>query len=132
MAIPTPTPASRLQRRFIVMSGDETIVARLSDALPTGWEMVATRDLATLGGFHDVLQYRFILLDLDDDETFDPLDVIRQVRMELMLNIAIICFGGAPDVRDEARLARADRFFERAEIIDKMKLFCGQYGWGGE
>ena len=127
-----PTPASRLQRRFIVMSGDASLVARLSDALPPGWAMAATRHLATLGGFHDILQYRFILLDFDDYEAFDPLDVIRQVRMELMLNIAIICFGGAPDVRDEARLARADRFFERAEIIDKMKLFCEQYGWGGE
>lgn len=125
-----PTPASRLQRRFIVMSGDESLVARLSDALPAGWEMVATCDLATLGGFHDILQYRFILLDLDEYKAFDPLDVIRQLRREMMLNIAIICFGGAADLRDEARLARADRFFERAEIIDKMKLFCNQYGWG--
>ncbi len=114
------------------MSGDESLVARLSDALPPDWEMAATRELESLGGFHDILQYRFILLDLDDYAAFDPLDVIRQVRMELMLNIAIICFGGAPDVCDEARRARADRFFERAEIIDKMKLFCEQYGWGGE
>lgn len=126
-----PTPASRLQRRFIVMSGDTQLVALLSEALPEGWEMAATWDLETLGGFHDILQYRFLLLDLDDDAAFDPIDVIRQVRMEWMLNIAILCFGGAPDVRDEARLTRADRFFERTEIIDKMKLFCDQYGWGG-
>lgn len=94
--------------------------------------MTATVSLDDLGGFQDILQYRFILLDLDAAGVFDPLDVIRQVRMELMLNIAIICFGGASDARDEARLARADRFFERAEIVEKMKLFCGQYGWGGE
>lgn len=128
----TPTPASRLQRRFIVVCEDKAIIARLSDALPSGWEMAATSDLATLGGFQDILQYRFILLDLDDHESYDALDVIRQVRMEMMLNIAIICFGGAPDVRDEARLSRADRFFEKAEIVEKMKLFCGQYGWGGD
>ena len=107
-------------------------MARLQDELPGEWEMAATLSLDDLGGFQDVLQYRFILLDLDVGGNFDPLDVIRQVRMELMLNIAIICFGGAPDAldaRDEARLARADRFFERAEIVEKMKLFCGQYGW---
>ncbi len=127
-----PTPASRLQRRFIAISGDKTLAARLSDALPSGWEMAVTSDLATLGGFHDILQYRFILLDLDDHESYDALDIIRQVRMEMMLNIAIICFGGSPEVRDEARLSRADRFFEHAEIVDKMKLFCEQYGWGGE
>lgn len=128
----TPTIASRLQRRFIIMSSDQRLLAHLRDELPAGWEMTATLSLDDLGGFQDILQYRFMLLDLDDCEAFDPLDVIRQVRMELMLNIAILCFGGAPDVRDEARLARADRFFERAEIIDKMKVFCGQYGWGSE
>ncbi|MBX9811969.1 MAG: hypothetical protein K2Y16_10210 [Burkholderiales bacterium] len=127
-----PTVESRLKRRFIVMSGDDRLVAQLHDELPAGWEMRTSLSLDELGGFQDILQYRFILLDLDEGGAFDPLDVIRQVRMELMLNVAIICFGGAPDVRDEARLARADRFFERAEIVDKMKVFCGQYGWGGE
>ena len=124
-----PTISSRLQRRFIVMSGDQKLIARLQDELPGEWEMAVTLSLDDLGGFQDILQYRFILLDLDAAGAFDPLDVIREVRMELMLNIAIICFGGAPDARDEARLARADRFFERAEIVEKMKLFCGQYGW---
>lgn len=125
-----PTVESRLKRRFIVMSSDDGLVARLHAALPEGWQMTATCDLDEFGGFQEVLQYRFILLDLDDCAAFDPLDVIRQIRTKLMLNIAIICFGGAPEVRDEARIARADRFFERAEIIDKMKLFCGQYDWG--
>ncbi len=125
-----PTLASRLQRRFIFISGDGALVARLEGALSAGWEMVATRSLEELGGFHEILQYRFIFLDLEDDGSYDPLDVIRQIRMELMLNIAVFCFGGTPDARDEARLARADRFFERAEIVDKMKLFCDQYNWG--
>lgn len=92
--------------------------------------MTSTADLGELGGFQDILQHRFILLDLDDNEAFDALDVIRQIRGELMLNIAIICFGGTPDVRDEARLFRADRFFERGEMVEKMKVFCDQYGWG--
>jgi len=124
-----PTIASRLQRRFITMSSDQKLLAHLHDELPEGWEMTTTLSLDDLGGFQDILQYRFILLDLDDYETFDPLDVIRQIRMELMLNNTIICFGGSPDMRGEARQARADRFFERAEIVDKMKVFCGQYGW---
>ena len=124
-----PSVESRLRRRFIVMSSDEGLVGRLRAALPEGWQMTATCDLDELGGFQEVLQYRFILLDLDDCKAFDPLDVIRQVRMQMMLNVAILCFGGESGVRDEARIARADRFFERAEIVDKMKLFCGQYDW---
>ena len=45
------------------------------------------------------------------------------------LNIPIFCFGGTRELRDRARLARADRYFERAEIVDKMLLFCEQYRW---
>ncbi|MFN7086405.1 MAG: hypothetical protein ACK4N4_07240 [Burkholderiales bacterium] len=126
-----PTVESRLKRRFIVMSSDDRLVARLRAALPEGWQMTVTCDLDEFGGFQEVLQYRFILLDLDACAAFDPLEVIRELRMQMMLNIAIFCFGGEPQLRDEARIARADRFFERAEIVDKMKLFCGQYDWGG-
>lgn len=127
----TPTIESRLKRRFIVMSGDESLRDTLRAALPVGWEMVETRDLGELGGFQDILQFRFILLDLDETGAFDPLEVIREVRMELMLNIAIFCFGGTAQARDDARLARADRFFERAKIATKLALFCEQFGWGG-
>ena len=124
-----PTIESRMQRKFIVMTQDKALLAVLRAALPAEWQMVETHDLEEIGGFQDVLQHRFILLDLDAYEAFDPLDVIRAVRMELMLNVPIFCFGGAPDVRDEARLSRADRFFERDEITEKMKLFCQQYQW---
>ncbi|TCV82562.1 hypothetical protein [Sulfurirhabdus autotrophica] len=127
MAIPTID--SRLQKKMIVMTRDEDLLASLQAGLPAGWEMVVTLDLEDLGGFQDILQHRFILLDLDEYDAFDPLDVIRMVRMELMLNVPIFCFGGEPDVRDEARLSRADRFFERDEIVGKMKLFCQQYEW---
>ncbi len=127
MAIPTID--SRLQKKLIVMTRDEVLLASLQAGLPAGWEMVVTLDLEDLGGFQDILQHRFILLDLDEYDAFDPLDVIRMVRMELMLNVPIFCFGGEPDVRDEARLSRADRFFERDEIVSKMQLFCQQYEW---
>lgn len=125
-----PTVEARRQRKFIVMSTDESVMERLRDNLPEGWEMVHALDLDELGGFEEILLYRFILLDLDAAEAFDPLEVIRQVRMELMLNVPIFCFGGEPDVRDEARLNRADRFFDRDEMVEKMKLYCQQYRWG--
>lgn len=125
-----PTIASRLQRRFILMSGDDALVAVLRAALPQNWHMVQTNDLEELGGFQEVLQHRFILLDLDAGEALDPLQTIRAVRMEMMLNVPIFCFGGSAEVRDKARLARADRFFERAEMVERMRQFCDQYGWG--
>jgi len=124
-----PTVRSRLERRCIVMSDDAELVAGLRSRLPQGWTMIETRDLADVGGFEDVLQNRFILLDLDAQDTFDPLEVIGQVRGDMMLNIAIFCFGGPPPVRDQARQARADRFFERAEIAEKLAVFCEQFSW---
>ena len=126
----TPTIEARRQRKFIVMSTDQALLGVLRAALPDGWQLVETLDLDELGEFQDILLHRFMLLDLDDYEVFDPLDVIRTVRMEYMLNVPIFCFGGAPDVRDEARLSRADRFFERNEMVEKMSLFCHQYRWG--
>lgn len=125
-----PTIASRLQRRFILMSGDDALAAALRAALPQNWHMVQTNDHEELGGFQEVLQHRFILLDLDAGEALDPLQTIRAVRMEMMLNVPIFCFGGSAQMRDEARLARADRFFERAEMVGRMLQFCDQYGWG--
>jgi hypothetical protein len=126
----TPTISSRLQRRFILMSGDDVLTAALRAALPEGWQMMQTNDLGELGGFQDILQYRFLLLDLDAGGAFDPLETIREVRMEMMLNLPILCFGGEAADRDEARLARADRFFERDEMVGRMRQFCEQYGWG--
>ena len=127
-----PSIERRLQRKFIVMSSDAALKAELRANVPPGWEMTETYNLDDLGSFQDILLYRFILLDLEDYDAFDPLDVIRQVRMDMMLNVAIFCFGGDEDVRDEARLSRADRFFERAEMVEKMQVFCHQYRWGGE
>jgi CheY-like chemotaxis protein len=125
-----PTVESRRRRRFILLSGDEALATTLRAALPEGWEMVATDDLTTLGGFAEILQYRFVLLDLEDP-ALDPLVAIDHLRRELMLNIAIVCLGGPNALRDAARLARADRFFERAEAAERMRQFCAQYAWGG-
>jgi hypothetical protein len=90
--------------------------------------MTRITELGVLGGFADILQYRFLLLDLED-AAFDPLDLIDTVRRDLMLNIAIVCLGGDPGLRDAARLARADRFFERSAAVDVMQQFCSQYDW---
>ena len=126
-----PTIEARLQRKFILMSNDAGIAAQLRAQLPPGWQMVETLDLDSLGEFQDILLHRFIFLDLDTlTDDFDPQDAIRQVRMELMLNVPIFCFGGSPDERDQARLNRADRFFERAEVVERVGQFCHQYRWG--
>ena len=124
-----PTVDSRLKRRCIVMSTDDTLVDRLRSRLPEDWTLVATTDLAEVGAFDDVLQFRFMLLDLDNPELLDPVDVLRQVRGDMMLNIPVFCFGGTRELRDQARLARADRFFERVEVADRLVVFCEQFGW---
>ncbi len=123
-----PTVDSRLRRRCIVMTDDANLLAGLYPQVPEGWTLIAASDLAQVGGFEDVLQMRFILLDLDA-KAFDPSDVIEQVRREMMLNVAIFCFGGTVAAREEARQARADRFFERAEVAQKLAAFCEQFGW---
>ncbi|TXF12097.1 hypothetical protein [Pelomicrobium methylotrophicum] len=127
-----PTVKARLERKLIVMTTDPLLLDELRAALPSGWTLVECTDLEALGGYQDVLLHRFILLDLDETQAFDPLEVIKQVRMEMMLNVPIFCFGGDAPLRDEARLARADRFFERHEIVEKMRLYCEQFGWGAE
>lgn len=126
-----PTIEARLQRKFILMSNDAGIAAQLRAQLPPGWQMVETLDLDSLGEFQDILLHRFIFLDLDTlTDDFDPQDAIRQVRRALMLNVAIFCFGGSQDERDQARLNRADRCFERAEVVERVGQFCHQYRWG--
>lgn len=124
-----PTIEKRLQRKFIVMSCDERLLAQLRAALPAGWEMAATTDLNEVGGWSEILLYRFLLLDLDET-AFDPLEVMQTLRTELMLQTAVFCFGGSAGLRDAMRLARADRFFERDEIVRVLPQFLAQYGWG--
>lgn len=124
-----PTIERRLQRKFIVMTTDEDLLRELRTQLPHDWELVVARDLAEIGEFQDVLLHRFVFLDLDDTRC-DPLEIIREMRMELMLNVPIFCFGGTREIQDEARMLRADRFFPRDQVVEQMKVFCHQYRWG--
>lgn len=126
-----PTIERRLERKFIVMTRDEALLAQLRAQLTPGWELIPAVDLAALGEWNDILLYRFLLLDLDETDAFDPIDVMRAIRMEYMLQIAVFCFGGDRDVRDEMRLSRADRFYERTQIAQVLPEFLRQYGWGG-
>jgi hypothetical protein len=124
-----PTIEKRLQRRFIVMSTDAGMIEALRAHVPADWEMVVATDLDQLGDWGEILLYRFLLLDLDEIDAFDPLDVIRAIRTEHMLQIAVFCFGGDSELRDEMRLARADRFFDRGEMVAVLPQFLNQYSW---
>jgi hypothetical protein len=124
-----PTIEKRLQRRFIVMSTDAGMIEALRAQVPADWEMVVTTDLDQLGDWGEILLHRFLLLDLDEIDAFDPLDVIRAIRTEHMLQIGVFCFGGDSELRDEMRLARADRFFGRDEMAAVLPQFLNQYGW---
>jgi hypothetical protein len=126
----TPTISSRLERRLILMADDAATVQRLREALPDRWEMAVAAELAAVGGFAELLLHRFMLVDLDAT-AFDPVGVIRAVRGEFMLNLAIFCFGGDRGLRDAARLARVDRCFTREEIGQMLPALCEQFGWGG-
>lgn len=131
MADQKPGIQRRLQRAFIVMSSDADMLASIQAATPDGWEMKVVADLDDIGEWQEILLHRFMLVDLDEVDAFDPLAPIRQVRTEYMLQIPILCFGGDEYARDQARLARADRFFGREEIIGRLPEFFEQFGWGG-
>ncbi|AOV16500.1 hypothetical protein BJI67_04915 [Acidihalobacter aeolianus] len=126
-----PTIAARLERKYIAMTADEETKRRLDAVTPETWTCVAVADLEQLGEWHEILLHRFLLLDLDEFEAFDPLDVIRILRQQYQINIPVFCFGGEEDIRDEMRLARADRFFDKDEMIERLPEFFRQYDWGG-
>ncbi len=121
-----PTIEKRLLKRVIAMTRDQAILTRFAAALPEAWELVPVTDLDQLGEWNDVLLFRFLLLDLEEIDAFDPLDVIRQIRMQFQINLPVFCFGGDDDIRDEMRLGRADRFFDRDEMVAMLPRFCAQ------
>ncbi|AWP24106.1 hypothetical protein C4901_12895 [Acidiferrobacter sp. SPIII_3] len=125
----TPTIAARLKRRFLLMTTDVAVRERLQAQVPSDWEMVAITSLDEAGDWNEILLYRFLLLDLDEVEVFDPIDVIRTLRMEYLLQIAVLCFGGDADIQDEMRMSRADRFYTREEIVTVLPQFLAQYAW---
>ena len=124
-----PTVTSRLQRRCVLLCADDGMRARLGAALPEGWTLTMPAAGALPEDYAEVLQHRFMLLDLDETTAFDPLAMIETLRSEMMLNVPIFCFGGDAAQRDAARLACADRFFERAEIAGMLPRSCEQFGW---
>ena len=124
-----PTISRRLERRIILMTRDEEMIRQLQACLEPPWELTVVTDLEDLGAWNEVLLYRFLLLDLDEVDVFDPLDVIRILRMEYQINLPVFCFGGDADIQDEMRLSRADRFFSREEMIQRLPEFMRQYDW---
>jgi len=124
-----PTISRRLERRIILMTRDREMIQQLQACLEPPWEMTVVTDLEDLGAWNEVLLYRFLLLDLDEVDVFDPLDVIRILRMEYQINLPVFCFGGDADIQDEMRLSRADRFFSREEMIQRLPEFMRQYDW---
>ena len=125
----SPTIAARLKRRFLLMTTDVALRESLKAQVPADWEMVVITSLEEAGDWDEILLYRFLLLDLDEVEAFDPIDVIRTLRMEYLLQIAVLCFGGDADTQDEMRLSRADRFYTREEIVTVLPQFLAQYAW---
>lgn len=124
-----PTVATRLQRRCVLLCADAGMRGALEAALPEGWTLTAGAAGTVPEGYAEVLQHRFVLLDLDETAAFDPIELIERLRGEMMLNVPIFCFGGDAARRDAARLARADRFFERGEIAHMLPRFCAQFAW---
>lgn len=124
-----PTIAARLTRKLIVFSDDPALRGALAGALPADWQASFARSPAEVGEFQDVLLHRFALLDLEPSAGLDPVDTVREIRAEMLLNIPIFCFGGDAAARDAARLARADRFFERDEIVAMLPKLCESFAW---
>ncbi len=126
-----PTIASRMRRRYVLMSTDADFVSACQRLTPSGWEQVKVDDLEHAGQWHELLMFRFLVLDLDECDVYDPMDVIREIRTQHQINLAVFCFGGDDDIRDEMRLARADRFFAKNEVGRVLPMFFEQYAWGG-
>ncbi|OFC43078.1 hypothetical protein BAE30_14750 [Acidithiobacillus caldus] len=119
----------RLRKRFLWMSSDEALRAQAQARLLPGWEMECGADLEDFGDWQEILLRRFLVLDLDDAAIADPIVTIDTLRREYQLNIPVFCFGGDNERRLEARQARADRFFARDEIADRLEDFQKQFGW---
>ncbi|MHB1515165.1 MAG: hypothetical protein ACYCVY_05530 [Acidiferrobacteraceae bacterium] len=123
-----PTIESRRQRRFILVTSDPEFRASVEETIPKGWSMQVVTDLAEVGEWSDILLHRFIILD-SDDPGIDAVDTVVRLRTDLMLQVAVFSFGGSVAQRDELRLARADRFYERSQVGQVLPQCFAQYGW---
>lgn len=124
-----PSIELRLQKRFILMTTNFEFQASVEQLLPEDWSVSVITDLEDLGEWNEVLLYRFLVMDLDEFDAFDPLDVIRQIRMQYQINIPVFCFGGDSEIQDEMRLSRADRFFNHEQMLKALPEYFKQYDW---
>lgn len=125
----SPSIETRKRRRVALMTTDPAMRQTVESLAPAGWEVVCETDLAAFGEWHEVLLFRFMVLDLDEIEAFDPLDVIHVVRREYQINLPVFCFGGDDALQDEMRLARADRFFAKDALAEALPGFFAAYDW---
>jgi hypothetical protein len=123
------TVAERLARKVIVFSADPALREAVAGSLPEGWQASYASNAADVGEFQEVLLHRFALLDLEPGDGSDPVETVREIRSEMLLNIPIFCVGGDAAARDAARLARADRFFERGELAALLPRLCEGFAW---
>lgn len=122
-----PTIQDRLRKRLIWMSTDETMLSVARAALPPEWSLTAALAVEDFDDWQEILLHRFLMLDLDDS-AIDPA-IIDEIRREHQLNIPIFCYGGNEEQRLAARSARADRFFEKDEILARLPEFLRQFSW---
>ena len=122
-----PTIQDRLRKRLIWMSTDETMLSAARAALPPEWSLTAALSVEDFDDWQEILLHRFLMLDLDDP-AIDPA-IIDEIRREHQLNIPTFCYGGRVEQRLAARSARADRFFEKDEILARLPEFLRQFSW---
>ncbi len=124
-----PSIADRLQKRLIWMGGDAETLAGARTLLPKEWSLTEAASLEEFSDWQEILLHRFLVLNLEEGVVEEPVEVVLQIRQEFQLNIPIFCYGGSRKTRMEARSARADRFFERDEILEKLPDFLRQFSW---
>jgi hypothetical protein len=124
-----PSIDDRMRKRFILMNSDAALRQAVELSIPEKWEMTEATDLDAFDEWQEILLHRFMLLNLEDPQISDPVELIDMIRREHQLNIPIFCLGGSRELRDQARSARADRFFDREEGLQRLPEFFQQFAW---
>ncbi|MBU2743211.1 hypothetical protein HF673_18395 [Acidithiobacillus thiooxidans] len=124
-----PSIDDRMRKRFILMNSDAALSQAVESSIPEKWEMTEATDLDAFDEWQEILLHRFMLLNMEDPQISDPVELIDMIRREHQLNIPIFCLGGSRELRDQARSARADRFFDREEGLQRLPEFFQQFAW---
>ncbi|MEY2343055.1 hypothetical protein AB4090_13225 [Acidithiobacillus sp. IBUN Pt1247-S3] len=122
-----PSIEDRLRKRLIWMTSDENMLSAARESLPTEWSLTPALGVDDFDDWQEILLHRFLVLDLDDPAIDHA--VIDEIRREHQLNIPIFCYGGSEEERLAARSARADRFFNKEEILARLPDFLRQFSW---